>query len=129
LTHFRNILILYQLVHLVRPREIWLLFGVITVWFVRNLFGLVFGLGTAAAFAFLYWKPLGGAHYVVDFLAVTSSLYALYDLTDFLWVGTRTDAVILAEITSFPAFIWALLWSGVSLSVVYLAAKRAVTTH
>ena len=84
-----------------------LLFGVITVWFVRNLFGLVFGLGTAAAFAFLYWKPLAGAHYIVDFLAVTSSLYALYDLTDFLWVGTRTDAVILAEITSVPEFIWA----------------------
>ena len=106
-----------------------LLFGVITVWFVRNLFGLVFGLGTAAAFAFLYWKPLAVAHYIVDFLVVTSSLYALYDLTDFLRVGTRTDAVILAEITSVPAFIWALLWSGVSLSVVYLAAKRAVTTH
>ncbi len=72
---------------------------------------------------------LAGAHYIVDFLAVTSSLYALYDLTDFLWFGTRTDSVILAEITSVPAFIWALLWSGVSLSVVYLAAKRAVTTH
>ncbi len=53
----------------------------------------------------------------------------LYDLTDFLWVGTRTDSVILAAITSVPAFIRALLWSGVSLSVVYLAAKRPVTTH
>ena len=53
----------------------------------------------------------------------------LYDLTDFLWVGTRTDSVILAAITSVPAFIRALLWSGVSLSVVYLAANRPVTTH
>ncbi len=106
-----------------------LLFGLITVLFVRNFFGLVFGLGTAAAFAYLYWKPFMGAHYIVDFLAVTSSLYALFDLTDFLWIGARTDAVILAEITPVPAFIWALLWSAVSLLVVFVAGKRAITVH
>ena len=83
--------------------------------------------GTTAVFASLYWRPLPGAHYLIDLLAVMSSLYALYDLTDFLLVGARTDAVILAEITPVPAFIWALLWSAVSLTIVYLAGKRAIT--
>ncbi len=106
-----------------------LLFGVVTLCFVRNFFGLAFGLGTTAVFAFLYWKPIRGAHYLIDFLAVTSSLYAIYDLTDFLLIGARTDAVILAEITPVPAFIWALLWSAVSLTIVYLAGKRAITMH
>jgi len=62
----------------------------------------------------------------VDILAVTSSLYAVYDLTDFLFVGARTDAVILAELTAVPAFIWAGLWSVLSLAIVWGAGKRAV---
>jgi len=106
-----------------------LLFGVVTLWFVRNLFGIIFGLSAAGAFAFLYLKPLPGAPYLIDILAVMSSLYALYDLTDFLVSGARTDAVILAEMTHVPAFIWALLWSAVSLIIVYVAGKRAITLH
>jgi hypothetical protein len=56
-----------------------------------------------------------------------SSLYALYDLSDFLLVGARTDAVVLAQLTHIPAFIWAILWSIVALLVVYTAGKRALT--
>ncbi len=102
------------------------LFGIVTVWFVRNTFGVVFGLGTVAVFGVLAWKPLPGAHYIIDVLAVMSSLYALYDLSDFLIVGAKTDAAILAQITHVSAFIWAILWSAVSLLVVYTAGKRAL---
>jgi hypothetical protein len=56
-----------------------------------------------------------------------SSLYALYDLSDFLLIGARTDAAILAQITYMPAFVWAILWSAISLLVVFLAGKKAVT--
>jgi uncharacterized membrane protein YcaP (DUF421 family) len=56
-----------------------------------------------------------------------SSLYALYDLTDFLLLGARTDAVILAQITHIPAFIWAMLWSVLSLLVVYVAGKQSLS--
>ncbi len=55
-----------------------------------------------------------------------SSLYALYDLSDFLLIGAKTDAVNLAEITQVPAFTWAILWSGLLLLVVYAAGKRAL---
>ena len=103
-----------------------LVFGVVTVAFVRNLFGWVFGLSTAAVFGFLAYKRPSFSVYIVDFLAVTSSMYALYDLSDFLLVGARTDAVILSEITGVPAFMWALIWSVISLLVVYSAGKRAL---
>ena len=102
------------------------LFAVVTLCFVRNLFGIVFGLGTAFVFGLLAWKQLRGMHYIIDVLAVMSSLYALYDLSDFLLIGAKTDAVILAEITQVPALIWAILWSSFSLLVVYVAGKRAL---
>jgi peptidase M50B-like protein len=104
-----------------------LLFGIVTIWFVHNVFGVVFGLGTTVVFGVLAWKEWPGTHYIIDVLAVMSSLYALYDLTDFLLLGARTDAVILAQITYIPAFIWATLWSGLSLLVVYTAGKQSLT--
>jgi preprotein translocase subunit SecG len=75
----------------------------------------------------LAWKSTPRAAYLIDILAVMSSLYALYDLTDFLLIGARTDAAILAQITYIPAFVWAILWSGISLLVVYVAGKKALT--
>lgn len=103
-----------------------ILFGVMTLCFVRNLFGWIFGLGTTAIFSLLAYKRFPFAVYMVDILAVMSSMYAIYDLSDFLLVGARTDAVILASITGVPAFIWALVWSAISLLVVYGAGKRAL---
>jgi hypothetical protein len=103
------------------------LFGLGTLWFVRNPFGIVFGLGTAAVCGILVWKRFPGAHYLLDVLAVMSTLYALYDLSDFLLIGAVTDAVILAQITRLPAFLWALLWSVVALLVVVIAGRRTLT--
>ena len=104
-----------------------ILFGGVTLAFVRNVFGFAFGLVTAAVFALLAWKRPPGAHYIIDVLAVMSSLYALYDLGDFLQRGTVTDAVILGRITGVPAFAWAVIWSVISLIVIYVAGKRALT--
>ena len=101
-------------------------FGLVTLFFIGNGFGRAFGFGTALAFALLSRRPFPGTHYIVDVLAVTSSLYAVYDLTDFLFIGARTDAVILAEMTAVPAFIWAGIWSVISLGIVWGAGKRAV---
>jgi hypothetical protein len=49
------------------------------------------------------------------------------DLSDLLRFGTYTDAVILAQITHVPAFVWAGLWSAISVLVVVTAGKRALT--
>jgi hypothetical protein len=104
-----------------------LFFALVTLGYVRNTFGILFGMGTAAVFGALAWKPVPGAPYFIDVLAVMSALYALYDLGDFLLAGARTDAVILAEITRIPAVFWALLWSGVSILALYMAGKQALT--
>lgn len=103
-----------------------LLFSGVTLCFVRNGFGLIFGLLTATVFAGLAWKRFPGAHYIIDVLAVMSTLYALYDLSDFFFIGAETDAVILARLTPIPAFVWAILWSVVSVGVVCLAGARAL---
>jgi hypothetical protein len=103
------------------------LFGLVTLGFVHNTFGVVFGLGTAALCGVLAWKRIPGVHYLVDVLAVMSTLYALYDLSDFLYLGLRTDAVILARITHVPAFFWALLWSAISLFVIAITGRYALT--
>lgn len=101
-------------------------FALVTLSFVRNTFGLAFGFGAALVFGFLSRRPFPGTHLILDVLAVTSSLYAVYDLTDFLYFDARTDAVILAELTHVPAFVWAGLWSVLSVAIVYAAGKRAV---
>ena len=49
-----------------------LLFGMVTVWFVRNAFGIAFGLGTAVGCGVLAWKRFPGAHYIIDVLAVAT---------------------------------------------------------
>jgi len=103
-----------------------IVFGVVTLCFVRDFFGWIFGLGTAAMFSLLAYTRFPFSVYIVDILAVMSAMYALYDLSDFLWIGARTDAVILAGITGVPAFIWALVWSAISLVLVYGAGKRAL---
>jgi Peptidase M50B-like len=103
------------------------LFGAVTLMFVRNPFGTAFGLGTAAVCGILAWKRVPGAYYLVDVLAVMSAFYALYDLSDFLRLGAQTDAVILARITHVPAFFWAFLWSAISLLVIITAGKHALT--
>lgn len=102
------------------------LFALVTLAFVRHPFGLMFGLGTAVVCGLLTWKRLPGVHYGVDVLAVMSAMYAIYDLSDFLLLGARTDAVVLAQVTRIPAFLWALLWSAVSLLVIGVAVGHAL---
>ncbi|MBI3090398.1 MAG: M50 family metallopeptidase [Candidatus Tectomicrobia bacterium] len=102
------------------------LFAIVTLLFVRNAFGLFFGLGATALFALLAWKNPPYSAYFVDVLAVLSSLYAIYDLADFLLYGGPTDATILAAVTHVPATIWAILWTVISFVVVFASFRVAV---
>lgn len=96
----------------------------------RDLFTLAFCLGTAAALG-------AGAKYlpseVVDvvnlFLAAFCALYAVFDLRSDLWDGAvraRSDAALLAQITSVPAVVWAVLWSIASLAILGAFLWRAL---
>lgn len=103
-----------------------ILVGFMTIAYVRNWFGIIFGVSAAAAFWFLYSKNFGFKSYFLDFIGVTSSLYAIYDLTDFLIYDARTDAVILSEMTFIPAIIWALLWSIVTIFILFYCLKKTI---
>lgn len=100
----------------------------ITALFVRNAFGMFFGVmfGAALIAAAKYlprvWLPL-----LVQYLGTMSCLYALVDVQeDLLTLEHRlTDASIMAASTGIPAIVWGILWSVVSL-VVFIFTIRIV---
>ena len=102
------------------------IFGLATVFFASGVFTKGFGFVSTITFLIFSRTRFPGVHYIVDILAVTSSLYAVYDLTDFLFIGARTDAVMLAEVTPIPAFVWAGLWSLLAIAIVWGAGKSAL---
>jgi hypothetical protein len=86
-----------------------------------SAFTIAFCLGMAAVLgAAARWLPLLGVRLVVLFLATFTGLYALFDLRDDLWNSTvraQSDAALLAAHTPIPAFLWAVLWSLLSIAI------------
>lgn len=95
-----------------------------TLLFFRNLFGIVYGLVTAAAMAFSANRFSDAINQVIlRFVAITSSLYALLDIRSDLFrfntptlfaSGVVNDAVALARLTGIPALVWAVVWIAIS---------------
>lgn len=108
------------------------LIGLLTLGLVRpwnNLFGFVWGLFIAAALA-------GGARFlaprtaawVAAFLGVQCALNALWDLRSLLYLslgiatpvgGGVSDAAQMARLTLIPAPVWAVLWTVLSLALLW----------
>ncbi len=86
-----------------------------------SAFTVAFCLGMAAVLAAsARWLPLLGVRLLVLFLATFTGLYALFDLRDDLWNATvraHSDAALLAAQTPVPAFLWAGLWSLLSMAI------------
>ncbi len=101
----------------------------VTVLFVRNSFGLIFGLLFGAAIvAAARWLPARWLALLVQYLGAMSCLYALVDVKeDLLTLEDRlTDASILAGMTGIPAIVWGVLWSAISLAVFLLVMRTAL---
>jgi len=100
----------------------------VTLAFVRNAFGLafgiVFGLLMVAAARFLRQPWLSG---ILLYLGGASCLYALVDVKeDLLTLETRvTDASIMDSMTGVPAIVWGVLWGALSLLLFLLVVRRA----
>jgi hypothetical protein len=98
----------------------------VTLLFVRNVFGLVFGvlfgaaLLAAARYFSEFWLPLA-----VQYLGTVSCLYALIDVQeDLITLEHRlTDASIMASATGIPAIVWGVLWSVMSLLVLLFTLR------
>ncbi|MBN1447737.1 MAG: M50 family metallopeptidase [Bacteroidetes bacterium] len=100
----------------------------VTVLFVRNTFGFIFGLAFGAALlAGARWLPDQWLSLTVQYLGAMSCLYALVDVKqDLITLEDRvTDASILANMTGIPAIIWGVLWSLLALFVFFLIMRTA----
>ena len=104
-----------------------ILIGLVAVLYVRNPFGLLFGLGFGAALiaAARYLSPAVNER-VLWALGLTSCLYAVLDIkSDVLdRPELRSDARMLAEMTGVPTVLWGGLWIAAALFVCWLLFRR-----
>lgn len=103
----------------------------LTALYVRNGFGLTFGLGFGTALV-IAGRKLGPAasKVILTALGLTSCLYAILDIkSDVLdRPHLQSDAAMLAEITPLSTTAWGVVWIGVAVivsGVVFVRAYRA----
>ena len=100
----------------------------LTALYVRNGFGLLFGLGFGATLV-LAGRRLGAAasRVVLTALGLTSCLYAILDIkSDVLdRPHLQSDAAMLAEMTPLSTTAWGVVWIGVAVIVSGVAFVRA----
>lgn len=99
----------------------------ITLFFVRGAFGIVFGFlfGAALVLAGRRLRP-DPAVVVLSVLGLTSALYAVLDIrSDILdRPGAPSDAAMLAELTGVPTLFWGGLWTTLALAACALMLHR-----
>ncbi|HSP17916.1 MAG TPA: M50 family metallopeptidase [Myxococcaceae bacterium] len=99
------------------------------VLYAGNAFTLAYCLGMGAVLLVLArMLPAAAAKALVMVIAVFTGLYALFDLRDDLWRpgAGMSDAALLAMRTHVPALIWSVLWTGVAVAVLLLAASASL---
>ena len=100
----------------------------LTALYVRNGFGLAFGLAFGATLM-IAGRKLGPAasRILMTALGLTSCLYAILDIkSDVLdRPHLESDAAMLAELTGVPTMTWGVIWIAVAVVVSALAFWRA----
>ena len=97
----------------------------VTMLFVRNLFGFLFGLAFAGGMAAMgYWGGAWLNDFVLRLLGLTSILYAVIDIYNDLIVRTvpASDAAAMSRLLFGPPVMWGILWMLLALAaaVVFL---------
>jgi hypothetical protein len=120
----------------VAPRTVLLALGVfmaiMSLLFVRNIFGILAGLLLVAALigAATKLEPRWSGALLL-FLTVQMCLKSLDSLWDLLRISTSlrgrttTDAQIMQQLTGVPGIVWALLWSAVALLILWQSVRIA----
>jgi hypothetical protein len=91
----------------------------VTLLYVRNVFGLVFGLGFGVAILAASRRlSLTANRLLLTALGLTSCLYAILDIKSDVLDRRElvSDARMLATLTGVPTLIWGVLWIGVALA-------------
>lgn len=101
----------------------------LTVLYIRNDFGIGFGLIFGAALIFSGFKlPLVVNRVLLTALGLTSCMYAVYDINDDVLKRPeiQSDAAMLADITPLSTEQWGWVWISVAVMVSLLAFVRAL---
>lgn len=97
---------------------------IMTVLYVRSIFGFLYGLGAGAALLLVAtrFSPKVSKLFI-QAIAITSCLYSVYDIfSDLLFRSVpASDANALARLTGVPSFIWAILWTAIAAFVAAIA--------
>lgn len=91
---------------------------VVTLLYVRNLFGVLFGLLFGGIlFAASRYLPTEGTRGLLTALGLTSCLYAILDIKSDIIdrPGALSDARMLAQLTGVPTFVWGIVWITIAL--------------
>ena len=91
---------------------------VVTLLYVRNLFGVLFGLLFGGIlFAASRYFPTEGTRGLLTALGLTSCLYAILDIKSDIIdrPGALSDARMLAQLTGVPTFVWGIVWITIAL--------------
>lgn len=100
---------------------------VVTLFYVRTLFGFAYGLGAGLALVAVAAKLRPAVSEVLlAAIGATSALYAVWDIaSDVLFRhSNESDAAALAALTGIPAIVWGTLWIAVSVGVLGYVVRR-----
>jgi hypothetical protein len=88
------------------------------LFWIRNLFGAAVVVAWAVTLLLLARRGLGrAAQFLVGLLAIQVALNAVYDIRVLYLVDGRSDAVTMAQLFLFPAWMWATLWMAVAVAM------------
>lgn len=101
--------------------------AVVTVLYVRNGFGFLFGLAAAGALlACARWLGDPSNDFILKVIGITSCGYAILDIwSDVFARSCWSDARILAMRTHVPAVFWGTLWIALTLVGTYHTLRLA----
>ena len=117
LWHFATMVVLGMIVVVVSVLYIRTMFGL--------TFGLMFGLGLLAVARYL---PIEVQTITLTVIGLTSCLYAILDIkSDILdRPGIRSDARMLADLTGVPTLVWGVLWIAIAVGVSAWLLRRTM---
>jgi len=118
---------------------------ILSLFFIRNLFGFIFAVGFGLLLIILCRKAHNSiADFLMKFIGMTSSLYAIIDIKsdlidqtvngEGLYAGIKSDAFALAEQIGFPqlsnivGIIWMLISIMVFFQIIKIASKGETQT-
>jgi hypothetical protein len=100
---------------------------VVTLLYVRTLFGVVYGLlAGGALWAVAARLRPAVSEVLLAAIGATSALYAVWDIASDVVVrhSNQSDAAALAALTGIPAIVWGVVWIAVSVGVLGYVIKR-----